>query len=316
MKEKNLQTYFSQIVVLLAGLAFMIVLGSAYDLSFSKLVYHGYENSVGQFFAAFGELPASIAFCGAAAMIFFRRGRVRPSWSLLLALGSAALFFAGLFFAIHESMDNVPQLPAWVAVFVNVFVICTASYLMVKHTRQFHSKTVFRYALTIFLVTFFTLLIVNAIKGPWGRVRFNFIYQTGNENYFTPWWVFGSSIKDALKAQGISSHEYHSCPSGHSACGACIYLLVLFPTRSDSTLKSWGRFLIAFLWSAAVCISRVYMGAHYITDTALGVTFFVIVESIFVLLLYKHHHYFNAFWYYLNEHENPISLKRLKEKRK
>ena len=44
----------------------LLVAGSIWDLPISKFLYPGHESSLGQFFAAFGELPAFslLAGCG------------------------------------------------------------------------------------------------------------------------------------------------------------------------------------------------------------------------------------------------------------
>ena len=59
---KSLKTQYQRgALLILAVLLVFMVVGSFLDLQISKLLYPGHENSVGQFFAAFGELPAFTA---------------------------------------------------------------------------------------------------------------------------------------------------------------------------------------------------------------------------------------------------------------
>lgn len=308
MREKNFQTFVNQTVVLLAVLAFAMVYGSVMDFQFSRQMYVS-NSSIGQFFAAFGELPAFIAFSGGAALIFSRRKRVHKSWSVPLGILSVLLFLGGLGLAIHEATDNVPSLPTWVAVFICTFAIGLCSYLMVKAAKPQHSRRIFRFAITIICVAFLTLLIVNTIKVPWGRIRMRFIYETKNVDLFSPWWVFGNPLREKLIAEGVSKDVFRSCPSGHVASAACLILFSLFPTRSNNTSSQWVRFIIGFIWTFAVAMTRIQLSEHYLTDTAIATLIFLICEILGVYFLWYRNRFFNAIWVFLCDHPNPLARK-------
>ena len=53
------RSYTRSARLLFAALLLLMIAGSVYDFQISSFLYPGKESSFGQFFAAFGELPAS-----------------------------------------------------------------------------------------------------------------------------------------------------------------------------------------------------------------------------------------------------------------
>ena len=215
------RSYVRSARLLFALLLGCMIIGSVYDFQISSFLYPGKESSFGQFFAAFGELPAFLALICAGVLLFRHRGCLRRDWNVLFLIGAFGLIFGGIFLSVHEATDNVPAMPAWVPLLVTVFfaALCLAALLLVTSGAQ--GKTVIRFVLTLIFVCVGTMLLINIIKVPWGRARMRLIASTGNASYFTPWWKAGSSLKNQLVAEGVSSDEFRSFPSGHTACAAC-----------------------------------------------------------------------------------------------
>ena len=115
------RTYSRCALWTLAALLLCMIAGSFFDLPLSKLLYPGHENSLGQFFAAFGELPAFLALTCSGCLLLVYRERINPSWSALTAVCGAALILMGLVLNIREASDNVPDMPVWVSILVTVF---------------------------------------------------------------------------------------------------------------------------------------------------------------------------------------------------
>ena len=206
--KKLKRTYRRCALVVLAVLVILMVVGSFLDLQISKLLYPGHESSLGQFFAAFGELPAFLCFTCAGVLLFLIRGRLRRDWNVLFLIISALLVAFGLVMNIREACDNVPALPAWVAILVTVFAAAVAGAGVVLLTRQCPAKTVLRFLLTLVFVSFVTMVLINVIKIPWSRARMRLLVSTGNDTYFMPWWQLGGALKQRLVGEGISPDEF------------------------------------------------------------------------------------------------------------
>ena len=88
---------------------------------------------------------------------------------------------------------------------------------------------------------------------------------------FLPWWQPGTDLRDALVAAGVAAEEFKSFPSGHTANASALMLLCLLPKLSVKLEgKQTALFLTGFIWAALVALPRIIMGAHYLTDTVVG----------------------------------------------
>ncbi len=102
-----------------------------------------------------------------------------------------------------------------------------------------------------------TFVIIWLIKLGWGRVRFRQLEDLAD---FTPWYL----------PQGFNG--YFSFPSGHTAnatviCTAAYYL--------DFTPKNLAKikpivYLLLGIWVILLALSRVLVGAHYLSDVLFG----------------------------------------------
>lgn len=300
--KKLKRTYRRCALVVLAVLVILMVVGSFLDLQISKLLYPGHESSLGQFFAAFGELPAFLCFTCAGVLLFLIRGRLRRDWDVLFLITSALLVAFGLVMNIREACDNVPALPAWVAILVTVFAAAVAGAGVVLLTRQCPAKTVLRFLLTLVFVSFVTMVLINVIKIPWSRARMRLLVSTGNDTYFMPWWQLGGALRQRLVGEGISPDEFRSFPSGHTACAACAMLAILLPTLK----KQWHDkervcLIVGALWTLLVAVSRIWMGAHYLTDVTMACLIVLGVSVLGIYLFYFNQKLFRKIWALLAE---------------
>ena len=128
-----------------------------------------------------------------------------------------------------------------------------------------------RRAAWIGLLTFIvSMLAINLIKMGWGRMRFR--AMEGTSDGFTPWYL----------PQGFNSNEeFKSFPSGHVGNAA----LILFITLLPSFIPAWENHkaklkFVAFSWVTLVALSRIVMGAHFLSDVTIG---FVVTLLVFLL---------------------------------
>ena len=172
------------------------------------------------------------------------------------------------------------------------------------------------FVLTLVMVAIGTMVLINVIKVPWGRVRMRLIVQTGNESYFTPWWQAGTALKDRLVAEGISKDEFRSFPSGHTACASCAKLLALLPTLSREKRKKTGALLAGgCLWALVVAFTRIWMGAHFLTDVTMAWLITLGMTALSVYLCYFNKKFFDAFWQFVTQLPNPFGRKQPKAAR-
>ena len=265
------RTYSRCALWTLAALLLCMIAGSFFDLPLSKLLYPGHENRLGQFFAAFGELPAFLALTCSGCLLLVYRERINPSWSALTAVCGAALILMGLVLNIREASDNVPDMPVWVSILVTVFAAAATGAGIVYYARGASAKTVVRFVLTLVVVSIGTMFLINLIKVPWGRVRMRQIYKT-SESYFTPWWQAGSTLKKKLMAEGVSSDEFRSFPSGHTGISFAA-VGALFAAKSRLGVP-------AFVLALIIAFSRLYLYVHWPSDVLAGALLGILIGNL------------------------------------
>lgn len=256
------------ILVLVCILAVMMIIGSVWDYPISVALYDQ-TNAYGIFFAAFGEYPSSLGLVLAGALLFAARNREKKSVGVFQLIAGALLVTLGTVFC---AMLPGNYLEGSKAVYILLGVLCSAAvvFLTFRHFKNADRKTVIRLAAMLFTVIIAEMVLVNIIKIPWGRARMRLVAEDARAA-FMPWWDFGSNIKKALLAEGVAAEEFKSFPSGHTANAACLMLLAFLPRINNKLAgKETLLFFISVAWGLMVALSRIIMGAHYVTDTVVG----------------------------------------------
>lgn len=253
---------------LIALLAVLLVIGSIFDFQISQAFYNE-SNPIANFFAAYGEYPAMLGFAASGALLVIGRNRQRRVVGALQLLGGVLLVaWGGLMVSVMPGLYL--DWPA--AVIGAVGVLCTALVVicMVRLCKNARREEVIRVAAAICFTILAELVLINLIKVPWGRARMRLVARDSRA-YFMPWWQPGTGLRDTLVAAGVAAEEFKSFPSGHSGNAIMLMLLGLLP-RLDSRLAGKRRLLagIGFAWACVVAFTRIVMGAHYLTDTVVG----------------------------------------------
>lgn len=232
-----------------------------WDLS-HQLVSPG--SNFGEFFNRFGEVPAFLALFISIFLLFGSRNRQVPwrnATGHLFALPFLALLAWALFFIpyryIYEFNPNgVPEDALQLTQLLGGLLFFFAVIMAYRLPSSFFSKYQ-RPAMLIITVIFLEVLIVNLTKIAWGRPRMRSIDTIQQFHY---WYQL---------AGPASGEEFKSFPSGHTANGFMIIVFSLvIPPEKTSLIR--GFTLFAILWGVCVALSRVVLGAHFLSDVAAG----------------------------------------------
>lgn len=246
----------------------MMVIGSIWDFPISKAVYDP-GSPFGLFFAGFGEYPAALGFAAAGAMLLSARNREKRLVGVLQMIAGCWFILSG---AAMAAILPKGYLDISTGLSGGIGLICTALTVWgaARLCRGADRRTVIRVAAVFLLVIFADILVVNLIKIPWGRARMRLV-AVDDRAYFMPWWQPGKALRDTLVAAGVAAEEFKSFPSGHTANASSLMLLCLLPMlRQKLAAKQTLLFLFGFFWTVLVAVSRIVMGAHYLTDTIVG----------------------------------------------
>lgn len=284
MEQKNILTSKKTVINILSGLAVLLVLGSFLDYQLSAKLFN-LNNPFGIFMAAFGEYPAALGLICAG--ILMMRTNYAKKWIWILKqIGCAILICGGIFMACLLPSNYLP-LPALVSYLTGLVISVFTIWLTIRLSRKAEADKCAKTGLTIMLVIITEIVVINLIKIPWGRVRMRLV-AVDSRAYFMPWWQAGSDLKNQLTAVGVAAEEFKSFPSGHAANAATLLLLPLFYQLFGNKPETEKLlFSIGLIWTTLVMVSRIIMGAHYLTDTVIGVLVAYLIIILVIKLLWK-----------------------------
>lgn len=194
------------------------------------------------------------------------------SFAVLYAIKSSIWRFSAVVLSYSYLVREVTSgcsLPIFYILILGILLGVITCYGMKKINVEIirkYEKNV-RFFLYVFLIS---LLITTILKGCWGRVRYR---ELQDITQFTNWY----------KIQGMNGN--FSFPSGHTTVFTSI-LCLLPMTLKRFQQKHLLIYIIIFGLIIAMMASRLVMGAHYLSDTAIG---FCITYSVYTY--YKRKYY-------------------------
>lgn len=181
-------------------------------------------------------------------------------------------------------------------------------------TKLFSRDTILK-LLRFILAAAIGILVANVlimiIKDPIGRMRFRAINSTvgdsfiksGEANGFTRWYVInGQPTKEVLarfeSIYGVDD-AFKSFPSGHTCSAGTVYALIMIPDLFELKHKKGAKiacWAVPIAYTALVAISRIVVGAHYMSDVLIGGTLaFVCIAIMWEIFIRKGEHFFAIF---------------------
>ncbi|MEG1520540.1 MAG: phosphatase PAP2 family protein [Clostridia bacterium] len=273
-------------IIIAAGvlLALMIV-GSFFDYQISCALFD-MSNVFGIAFAVFGELPAMIGLTVAGVLLLKFRNKDKKAIMVM------QIFFGALLVIYGTASTLIPQVlnVKWnMAVMIAIAVMLNACAILAvcKITQDTDRKTAIRVAISLIISIFAIMIVINIIKVPWARPRMRLI-ASNQDAIYQPWWVVGSGLKETLVAAGAAAEDFKSFPSGHTSNAVNLVLLVLF-SKLNVKLENKKSllFYIGFVWALIVALSRIIMGAHFLTDTVVGIAIGLLICVLVSSLVFK-----------------------------
>lgn len=155
-------------------------------------------------------------------------------------------------------------------------------------------------------------ILIMIIKEPVGRMRFRAInsevgqrlINAGLVKGYTPWYISNGQPDEAIINSFIDAYPgagdaFKSFPSGHTCAAGMSYALIMLPDVVDFKHKKAGKiacWVTPIAITMLVAISRIVVGAHYMSDVTFGGTFafisFIIMREISIC---KGSHFFALF---------------------
>lgn len=270
-------------VYVLAGvLISLFLVGTFADFAISRALFNP-TSGFGVFLAAYGESPAFIVWAASGSLLISGRNRTSTLWKYLQILVGAGLIIGAFAAMAIWPLKNIDW-PFWILILISLVAIGITVYISFRVSAGVDRKVVLTVAAVLFAVVFLELVIITALKILWERPRMRMLTTTP-EAYFQPWWSPGYADKETLMAGGVASEEFKSFPSGHSSNGACAMLLTTLAAFRERLAERVSQlFWVGATWALLVALSRIIMGAHFLTDTVAGLA----VTFVAMILCYRY----------------------------
>ena len=214
------------------------------------------------------------------ALRILKRGAAR---TLLILTGGAAAVgfylweFKDMFDYVCRLIPAADGFPAFlwgISAFLALF--CAALSLFAVNCFSDETlKKLPRFAVVVMGSILVAMLIVQIVKNPVGRMRYRAMNVIGDFNGYTRWYVAGGQPdKEWMRATFGTSDAFKSFPSGHTrAAAATFYLIALADVIGVKSRRRRALlWCFAILFTGAVALSRIMVGAHFFSDVLVGGT--------------------------------------------
>ena len=254
--------------------------GSVWDWEIANTIYIGQlpsENMFGIILSYIGIIPTFVGWSFLGASIFYlSKKQIKDTTKRRWLIAFSVLLFLLSFFyfcnTLYISNANAFEIHFALAYSIGIAVISAAAYLGYKLSQKStNGDDLLKKALSLAAVSLVTLLIISSTKEIMCRPRFRYVLAMDDITYFKNWWQSGRALKASLGA-GVVTDEFASLPSGHSAYS--MFAIFMFPALADyiPKLKKYKPYLFVFgfVWWATTALSRMTLGAHYLTDVTIA----------------------------------------------
>lgn len=172
-------------------------------------------------------------------------------------------------FYISEAWINKPSL-IWAGIAGSILLLILLVQFIAKQLCANSEIETLKNAMIAIVSIIVVMIVIESLKQFGGRVR---PYDATSASMFTPWYMF--NLSGAGK----------SFPSAHAAYSMMAFGFAgFFPTRS---LRKKMVMIAAILLCAAVSLSRVNLGAHYLSDVWFGASISLFLQVLVIHLLGK-----------------------------
>ena len=269
----------------------LFIIGTFTDLSIMKALYRPGEG-FSTFMAAFGMIPGCMMMSLAGGAVFANSFKNKDrKWCQILLIVLAVVFTAaGIYFAYGDVFGvngyNLPKLK-YVGIAVVAPFILVGTVLGYFLCRKNENKNLWIpiVVLAVFLVAAL-LGGLTGIKNIVHRPRYRIVVYQDLEPFHN-WYEPCRNYKDIIAAHpelNLTSEEFKSFPSGHTGTAAILIAISCFLPILVPNIKKklhYGLIIGSVVYTLIVALTRIIVGAHFLSDIAMGGLLVILFAFIF-----------------------------------
>lgn len=245
------------------GILLVILALGDLDYNISKTLIH--KSSVfGEIFNLFGEWPATLGMLISVTILFGGRHKDIKWKNILGTIISIPMMVVFSAFAafmpvryLFEFEDS--GIPSWGYIVILILAIgfFVTALLMIKKLGNEKLRSYRKHGILLILLIVLEMVLVNVVKIIWARPRMR---SMDDISQFKKWHEIGGPM---------NSEEFKSFPSGHTANAFVAIAYTMFVPADNQKRLKWVT-VIAVIWGACTALSRVILGAHFLSDVVVG----------------------------------------------
>lgn len=292
MKNIKNPIHIREYIIAISVGVILLILGNFFDYDLSVKLFNPNDPSTfGVIMSGICELP--VCFClafGGSLLIIGRDKNSKVTSILSFAFGILAMAFS-LFYTYKTFKDidyfNKHTLVINIlgVVFSLIFNGAVIAFTFYKFRKYNDLRKLFVIGFYLIIFVALVALIATLCKYLWSRPRPRYIFnEFDSRDLFHDVWIL-----DPFKALTVSKGDnFKSFPSGHTTYAAtAMFVLPLLPLLSNNEKEDKKiniiLFYIGVAWTLLSALSRIYVGAHFLSDVAFG----MIISSSCGLLINK-----------------------------
>ena len=239
----------------------LIIIGTFFDYQISSYLFDK-NNLFSIIFSSYGMLPA-LFFISLSGLLLTKNNKliIKIVGYLLIILGITL----GIYNSLEYGLDNI-----YISIIINVVIYILGIYTVYNNYLKEKNDLKLVYFIIIYVLA--QIILINLIKIIWNRPRM--ILLVNDYNYkFVPWYIIN---KLAIKGSDL----FKSFPSAHLSNATCsLILLAINPKKRN--------YILVFLFIIFTGLSRIIIGAHFLSDVGFGMLISFVLYLVFYELLVK-----------------------------
>ena len=304
------------VILFVAVFAALLITATFTDLQISKILTaksladHTYitNDAFAASFEAFGSAPVYLLLSFSFLILFWYLMRSKNWPNTVKYIGSAAMLVSTAvsnFVLVSDTtgylLEHVERSDMGHAGFIRlieislVVLLTVLGALAVNNFSNESIEKLVRFAFAAIALAVVSTVVLHLIKGPVGRIRFRAMNMyPDDETYgfaaFARWYeINGQWIdKGTMSTLFGTTDALKSFPSGHTCAAAASYGFIMLGDALEIKNKKVRAVLwiVPIVFTAAVAISRIVAGAHFMSDVLVGGTVafvcMIIAREIFI----------------------------------
>ena len=203
-------------------------------------------------------------------------GRKKTVWTVVcgyLGLSTSVICSWAMFAAdtiggvLPQTINNLPVIAAGA-----LFGVYPLFFLGLFTSGNEYDKRLLKRLIALCVVMLAALYVMVMIKLFFCRPRYRLLLQDMPGVTYHPWYLPFEGAGDLIRGMGIDWNDFRSFPSGHSlgSMGLIFALPPLAEVYSCRRSRKILLFAAGAVFAVLVGISRMVMGAHFISDVCMG----------------------------------------------